>query len=144
MPAPSPSITPSVGAKLGKSVNALPNCRSSRPPASAISAEISVSAMAATDPNTSVSTIMATATPISSPTGAVVCSAWSTIAPLRDTSRPASLADLGDLLEPLARLLAERRRGVVVLDRHVRDAPVLRQLAAAALERTGGARHVWL
>ena len=32
---------------------------------------------------------MATATPISSPTGAVVCSAWSTIAPLRDTSRPA-------------------------------------------------------
>ena len=33
--------------------------------------------------------MIATATPISSPTGAVLCSAWSTIAPLRETSSPA-------------------------------------------------------
>ena len=89
MPAPSPSMTPSVGAKLGKSAKALANCSSSRPPARAIRAEISVSAIAATERNTSVRTIIATATPISSPTGAVVCSAWSTTAPLRETSRPA-------------------------------------------------------
>ena len=89
MPAPSPSMMPSVGAKLGKSVKALANCSSSRPPARAISAEIRVRAIAATEPNTSVSTMIATATPISSPIGAVVCSAWSTIAPLRETSRPA-------------------------------------------------------
>ena len=82
-------MMPSVGAKLGKSANALANWSSSRPPASAIRAETSVSAIAAAEPNTIVSTMTATATPMSSPTGAVACSAWSTIAPLRDTSRPA-------------------------------------------------------
>ncbi len=68
-------MMPSVGAKLGKSVNALPNCSSSRPPPSAISADSNVSAIAATEWNTSVSTMIATATPMSSPTGAVACSA---------------------------------------------------------------------
>ncbi len=82
-------MMPSVGAKLGKSAKALANWSSSRPPASAISAEIRVRAIAATEPNTIVSTMIATATPISSPTGAVACSAWSTIAPLRETSSPA-------------------------------------------------------
>ena len=88
MPAPSPSMTPSVGAKLGKSTKAPANCSSSRPPASAIRADTSVRVIAATERNTSVNTMIATATPISSPIGAVVCSAWSTTAPLRDTSRP--------------------------------------------------------
>ena len=50
-----------------------------------------------------------------------------------------ALAELGRLLEPLARLLAERGGGVVVLDRHVGDAPVLGELAAV-LARTGSAR----
>ncbi len=36
--------------------------------------------------------MIATATPISSPTGAVLCSAWSTTAPLRETSTPAPVA----------------------------------------------------
>ena len=82
-------MMPSVGAKLGKSTKALANCSSRRPPASAISAETNVSVIAAAERNTSVSTIIATAMPISSPIGAWVCSAWSTTAPLRETSSPA-------------------------------------------------------
>ncbi len=84
-----PSITPSVGAKLGKSAKRVPNESSSRPPASAIPALTSVSSIAAAERNTSVSTMIATARPISSPTGAVACSAWSTICPLRSVSMPA-------------------------------------------------------
>ncbi len=82
-------MTPSVGAKLGKSAKALANCSSIRPPKSANSAEIRVRVIAATERKTRVSTMIATATPISSPIGAVACSAWSTIGPLRETSRPA-------------------------------------------------------
>ena len=72
-------MTPSVGAKLGKSAKAAPKRSSRMPPARAISAEIRVSAMAARERKTSVRTMIATAMPISSPTGAVCCSAWSTI-----------------------------------------------------------------
>ena len=82
-------MTPRVGAKVGKSAKAEPNWSSSRPPASAISEATSVSIIATTLRNTSVSTSIATATPMSSPTGAVLCSAWSTIGPLRETSSPA-------------------------------------------------------
>ena len=53
-------------------------------------------------------------------------------------------ADLGRLLEPLARLLAERGGGVVVLDRHVGDARVLGEPATVLGERGRGARHVRL
>ena len=49
----------------------------------------SVSSIAAAERNTSVRTMIATATPISSPTGAVCCSAWSTIWPLRSVAMPA-------------------------------------------------------
>src|SRR5919108_617781 len=92
MPAPRPSITPSVGAKLGNAVNAAAK-RSSRMPATiASSDENSVSAIAAAERNTSVSTSTATAMPMSSPTGAVCCAAWSTIWPRRSTSTPARWA----------------------------------------------------
>ena len=84
-----PSITPSVGAKLGKSAKRVPNESSSSPPASAMPALTSVSSIAAAERKTSVSTMIATASPISSPTGAWVCSAWSTIWPLRSVSMPA-------------------------------------------------------
>ena len=43
-------MIPSVGAKLGKSAKAVPNWSSSRPPASAMSDEMSVRAIAATEP----------------------------------------------------------------------------------------------
>jgi hypothetical protein len=75
MPAPSPSITPRVGANVGKSAKAEPNWSRSSPPASAISEATSVSIIATTLRNTSMSTSIATATPMSSPTGAVLCSA---------------------------------------------------------------------
>ena len=61
----------------------------SRPPASAIPAATSVSSIAAAERKTSVRTMIATAMPISSPTGAGCCSAWSTIWPLRAVSMPA-------------------------------------------------------
>ena len=55
-----------------------------------------------------------------------------------------ALAQLGCRLEPLARVLAECGRGVVVLNRHVCDPRVLGQLAAALSERVRRARHVRL
>ena len=65
----------------------------------------------------------ATAMPMSSPTGAVCCSAWSTTWPRRETSMPARsvIAALG---EALARRGAEVHRGRVVLDGREADAPV--------------------
>jgi hypothetical protein len=57
---------------------------------------------------------------------------------------PGAFAELGRLLEPLARLHAERGRGVVVLDRHVGDARVLGELATVLGERARRACHVRL
>ena len=84
-----PSIRPSVVATLGKSTKRVPNDSSISPPASAMPALASVSSIAAAERNTSVSTMIATARPMSSPTGIWVCSAWSTIGPLRSVSMPA-------------------------------------------------------
>ena len=62
--------------------------------------------------------MIATATPISSPTGAVGCSAWSTIWPLRET---VDAGALGDRRRPSASrspgARAELAGGLVVLDR---------------------------
>ena len=137
-------MMPSVGAKLGKLAKALANWSSSRPPASAISAEINVRAIAATERNTSVSRMIATATPISSPTGAVALLGLVHDRAVAGDLETGALADLGRLLEPLARRLAERGGGVVVLDRHVGDARVLGELAAALGERVRRGGHVRL
>src|SRR5918999_819775 len=110
MPAPSPSITASVGATSGTAVTPAPGVRSIIPPASAISALMRVSSIAATDPKTSVRTITATAIPISSPTGAVCCSARSTTG-----QRVAHRGDPGDVRD-LAPGLGDRLRPVAVAD----------------------------
>ena len=109
------------------------------PPASAISEAISVSSIAATQRKTSVSTIIATARPISSPTGAGSCSAWSTIGPRRETSRPAC--------SPMPRpsraarpAPAEVLRGLVVLDGEEADPPVARDLPALQRRDAGHVR----
>ncbi len=81
-----------MGAISGTEVTPAPSVRSIIPPASAISALISVSSIAATDPNTSVRTITATAIPISSPMGASCCSATSTTGPRIATSSPSPSA----------------------------------------------------
>ena len=144
MPAPSPSMTPSVGAKLGKSANALPNCSSSSPPARAISAEISVRAIAATEWNTSVSTNdrHSHADQLADRGGGLLGLVHHRAVPGDlDTG---AIAERGRLLEPLARLLAERGRGVVVLDRHIGDARVRGEPAAVLGERARRARDMRL
>ena len=86
------------------------------PPASAIRLASSVSSIAAAERKTSVRTMIATARPISSPTGAVICSAWSTIGPRRDDLEAGPLADLRHLRQALAGRPLEVLRGLVVLD----------------------------
>ena len=137
MPAPSPSIRPVSARTSGSRRRPSANWSSSSPPASAISEATSVSAIATTLRNTSVSTIIATATPMSSPTGAVLCSAWSTIAPLRETSSPSRSPPRRDRRPGACRLLAEIRRGVVVLDGDVGDPAVARQLGDRLGSRAG-------
>ena len=129
-----------VGAKLGKSVNAEPNCSSRMPPASAIRLAISVRSIAATLRKTSVNTRIATARPISSPTGALICSAWSTIGPRRETSRPARSPIARDLLEPLAGRALQVLRGLVVLDGQEADPLVARVAVQRRRSRAAGAR----
>ena len=58
------------------------------PPARAMIAEIRVIPMAAAEPKTRVRTMIATAMPISSPTGAVCCWAMSMTWPRSETSSP--------------------------------------------------------
>ena len=116
MPAPRPSITPSVGAKLGNSAKRVPKESSSIPPASAMPALTSVSSMAAADRNTSVSTMIATAMPISSPTGAVGLLGHVDDLAVALGLDAGALGDGGRVREPLARRRLQLRRGPVVLD----------------------------
>ena len=85
-------MTASVGVTSGTAVRPAPNVSSIMPPASAISALKRVSSIAATEPNTSVRTITATAIPISSPTGASCCSAVLTTGPRIATWSPSPSA----------------------------------------------------
>src|SRR5918999_1177830 len=92
MPAPRPSMIASVGAISGTAVAPAPSVSGIMPPASAISALTSVRTMAATEPKTRVSTITATAIPISSPTGAGCWSIVSATGPRIATCSPSPSA----------------------------------------------------
>ena len=124
-------MTASVGVTSGTAVRPAPNVSSIMPPASAISALKRVSSIAATEPNTSVRTITATAIPISSPTGASCCSAVSTTGPRIATWSPSPSATLCRAHEALRVLLLDVGCRAVVLDGREGDLAVLGDLGAA-------------
>ena len=85
MPAPRPIIIASTAAKLGRPSGAETAASRIWPAATPNSAPISVAAIAHPERNSSSSNRIATATPISSPTGAVCSAARSTRTPRSST-----------------------------------------------------------
>ena len=131
MPAPSPSITAITVANAGRSSGAASAASRIWPTITPISAPASVTAIAASERNSRVSRMIAIATPISSPTGAVCSEARSIRMPRSATLDAVALGGLGRLDERLAVRLLELLGLEVVADRHrgqpavARDRPAL-------------------
>ena len=121
-------MTPSVGAKLGKSAKAAPKRNSSSPPASAIRAEISVSrhGRERAEDQGQDDHGHRHADQLAHRGGLLLGLVDDLTVPGDLDAGP--LADRGHCLEPLARSAAQLRGALVVLHRHEGDAAVLRQL----------------
>ena len=128
MPAPRPSITPSVGAKEGKAANRVAKARRSSPPARAIPAESSVRSIAAAERKTSVRTIIADGDADELTDGRLLLLGLvDDLAAARRLDARA-LRDRRGPGEALAGLGAEVHRRCVVLDRREADPPVRGEL----------------